>query len=409
MTEHRRRVLFVCSHPTQYSAPAFRAMAGQPGLEILVAYCGLGGAAPLMDPGFGIPVQWDIPLLDGYPWVHVPNKSWRPNDERVFGLINPGLWRLVRTGAFDALVAYTGYKNASFWIAVAAAKASGTPLLFGTDAHELRPRDQRIVKTYLKRVLWPWLFCLADVVIVPSSRSVILLRSLGIASERVVLTPIIVDNDWWSKRAEMVDGMAPRRRWGISELAKVVLFCGKLQPWKRPQDVLGAFARARVPGSYLVYAGEGPLRPELEREAEAFGLRQHVRFVGFVNQSSLPEVYKAADLLVVPSEYEPFGVVVNEAMLCGCPVVVSDRVGAGYELVSSGQNGFVFPCGDVTALAGILREVLPRPDRLWELGGAARKRVKTWSVTESTEALVEAVARAVELRRGRRSAVSAAG
>jgi glycosyltransferase involved in cell wall biosynthesis len=380
-------------------------MAGHPRLEILVAYCGLGGAVPHVDPGFGIEVKWDIPLLDGYPWVQVPNKSWRPNYERFFGLVNPELWGLVTTGAFDALVTYTGYKNASFWIAVAAAKATGTPLLFGTDAHELRSRDQRILKSHLKRVLWPWLFGLADVVIVPSSRSVVLLRSLGISPERVVLTPYVVDNDWWSKRAEMVDGLATRRHWAISEQAAIVLFCGKLQSWKRPQDALRAFARARVPGSYLVYAGEGPLRPELEREAEALGLTERVRFIGLVNQSSLPEVYRAADLLVVPSEYEPFGVVVNEAMLCGRPVVVSDRVGAGYELVCSGQNGFVFPCGDVTALAEILREALPWPDRLRQMGGAARKRMETWSLTENVDALLEAVARAVALRRGQCSDV----
>jgi glycosyltransferase involved in cell wall biosynthesis len=380
-------------------------MAGHPRLEILVAYCGLGGAVPHVDPGFGIEVKWDIPLLDGYPWVQVPNKSWRPNYERFFGLVNPELWGLVTTGAFDALVTYTGYKNASFWIAVAAAKATGTPLLFGTDAHELRSRDQRILKSDLKRVLWPWLFGLADVVIVPSSRSVVLLRSLGISPERVVLTPYVVDNDWWSKRAEMVDGLATRRHWAISEQAAIVLFCGKLQSWKRPQDALRAFARARVPGSYLVYAGEGPLRPELEREAEALGLTERVRFIGLVNQSSLPEVYRAADLLVVPSEYEPFGVVVNEAMLCGRPVVVSDRVGAGYELVCSGQNGFVFPCGDVTALAEILREALPWPDRLRQMGGAARKRMETWSLTENVDALLEAVARAVALRRGQCSDV----
>jgi glycosyltransferase involved in cell wall biosynthesis len=109
------------------------------------------------------------------------------------------------------------------------------------------------------------------------------------------------------------------------------------------------------------------------------GVAHRVRFLGFVNQSRLPDVYRAADILVLPSEYEPFGVVVNEAMLCGRPVIVSDRVGAKYDLVREGETGFVYPCGDIEALAQILREVLPDRERLRKMGEAARKRMETWS------------------------------
>src|SRR5262249_31333957 len=208
-------------------------------------------------------------------------------------------------------------------------------------------------KPLVKRWLWPWLFRLADVVIVPSSRGVALIRSLGIPVSRVMLTPYVVNNDWWIEQSECVDRAAVRRDWGVVKWAPIVLFCAKLQPWKRPQDVLRAFAKANVLGAHLVYAGEGPQRQELETEAKALGVAERVRFLGFTNQLQLPAVYRASDLLVLPSQYEPFGVVVNEAMLCRCPVAVSDRVGAGYDLVHPSQNGFIFPCGDVDALAGI--------------------------------------------------------
>src|SRR6266849_6986789 len=140
MKQGRYRVLLVCSHPVQYAAPMFRQMSQDPRLEILVAYCSLQGAEPGVDPGFGVEVVWDIPLLEGYPWELVPNKSPRPGIGRFLSLVNPGLWKLVRTGGFDAVVSYTGYAYASFWITTAAAKISGTPLLFGTDATTLLPR-----------------------------------------------------------------------------------------------------------------------------------------------------------------------------------------------------------------------------------------------------------------------------
>ena len=126
-------------------------------------------------------------------------------------------------------------------------------------------------------------------------------------------------------------------------------------------------------------AGEGSLRASLEEEAKSLGIFARVRFLGFVNQSALPRVYRSADLFVLPSDYEAFGVVVNEAMLCGCPVIVSDRVGARFDLLQEGETGFVFPAGDVGSLARILKAVLPDRQRLQVISRAAAHRMASWS------------------------------
>ena len=399
MNPNRRRVLLVCTHPVQYFAPILQRMARHPKLDIQVAYCSLQGAESGIDPGFGVAVAWDVPLLHGYPWRLVPNRSWQARLGRFWGLFNPGLWDLVRSGGQEAVILLTGYRYASFWIALIAAKFHRKALLFGTDASELRPRDGRRWKSVAKRLFWPVLFRLADVVIVPSSRGVELMLSLGLPANRVLLTPYVVDNDWWAEQAARVERNKVRRAWRIPEDALVVLFCAKLQSWKRPLDLLRAFAAADVPGAHLVFAGEGPLRAELQAEARSSGLNGRVRFLGFANQTQLPGVYRASDLMVLPSEYEPFGVVVNEAMLCGCPVVASDRVGAGYDLITSGQNGFIFPFGDIRSLTTILKESLSAPARLRTLGQAARARMQSWSPADNVNAVAEAVESAI----GRRS------
>ena len=383
MPDGRYRVLLVASHPVQYAAPLFRQMAQHPRLDPLVAYCNLQGAESRMDPEFGVEVRWDVPLLEGYPWVQAPNR---------------GIWKLIRSGEFDAVILFTGYRCVTFWVAAAAAKSNHTSLLFGTDAHELRARDGSAWKARWKRLLWPALFRLADVVIVPSTAGRDLMRLLGIRADGVIVTPYVVDNDWWIAQAGRVDRAEVRRGWNIPEQSPVVLFCAKLQPWKRPLDVLKAFAQANVPDSYLVYAGEGPMREQVAAEAHKLGMDARVRLLGFVNQSQLPGVYCAADLLVLPSEYEPFGVVVNEAMLCGCAVVASDRVGAAKDLIRAGENGFVFPCGDVDALARIFREFLLTHERLREMGRAARRRMESWSPHENIAGLVRALEKAVGLR-----------
>jgi glycosyltransferase involved in cell wall biosynthesis len=390
VADRRYRVLAVCAHPVQYMSPMLRRMAQHPQLDLKVAYCSLRGATAGHDPEFNATMQWDVPLLDGYDWVEVPNRG--SGSEGFFGLHNTGLWKFIREGRYDAVLIYTGYPRSSFWISYFAAKLSGTAFIFGTDATTLVPMTGPKWKKHVKRIIWPLLFRLASQVIVPSTGTRDLMRSLGIPEERITLTPYSVDNDWWLARSREIDRAAVRQIWGVGLDTGVVLFCAKLQPWKRPQDLLQAFAQAKLENATLIIAGDGPLRGEMERQAAELGIADRVRFLGFVNQTQLPALYTSSDLLVLPSSYEAFGVVVNEAYLCACPVVASDHVGAARDLIAPVNPGLIYPCGDVPALARILRDTLQDRRRLTEFGHAARAHMETWSPRENIAGTVEAVA-----------------
>lgn len=386
----RPRALFLMSHVIQYSSPMFRRLAQDSRLDLQIVYCTLQGAQPSIDPEFGVKVAWDTSVLDGYPWVHIPNRSPVPGLGRFFGLFNPGVWGLIRKSRFDAAI-LPGYFYFTAWIAIAAAKWTGTPILFITDSHSLRSWNaQSPWKLRFKKWLIPRIFSLARAILVSSSGGVEYVKSLGFESDRIFLLPTVVDNDWWTEQAAKVDRNEVRAAWNIPPDGMVALFCAKFQRWKGPMDLLEAFARANITNSYLVFAGDGPERKNLERRAAELGLADRVRFLGFVNQSQLPSVYCAADLFVLPSLFEPFGLVVNEAMLCGLPVAVSDRVGAKFDLVRPDENGYVFPAGDVDALAEILRQILPDPEKRARMGAAARQRMETWSPREYVSSIVRA-------------------
>ena len=397
MSEPRYRVLFVASHPVQYQAPVFRRLAAEPDVDIQVAYCTLKGAEAAHDPEFGVDVQWDVPLLDGYSWSEVPNRG--SGKESFFGFFNPALWNLIRKGNYDAVVSFIGYVRSTFWITCLAAKVSSTAFLFGTDATSLTPRDGRSWKVPIKKILWPLLFRLADQVIVPSSGSRDLMLSLHLPSDSVTLTPYCVDNDWWIAQSRKVDRNAVRALWSVSPADTVILFSAKLQPWKRPLDLLRAFAKANPPNACLIFAGEGPLRPKIEAEAQALGVASRVRLLGFVNQSRLPEVYTASDLLVLPSEFEPFGVVVNEAMSCGCVPVASSGCGSARDLVAPVSSDLVFRSGNIDALAKILLEAASNRERLQDLARSAFLHIQTWSLERNIAATIDAVRRAVARKR----------
>jgi glycosyltransferase involved in cell wall biosynthesis len=246
--------------------------------------------------------------------------------------------------------------------------------------------------------LLPKIFRLADIVIIPSEAGRQFILSMGISDSRVVLTPFVVDNAWWRERASEVDRGAIRREWGVPEDAPVILFCAKLQTWKRPGDVLNAFAKANVEGAFLVFAGDGPMRASLEAAAKILGIAERTRFLGFVNQTRLPSVYRSADLFVLPSEYDPCPVVVCEAMLCGCPVVLSDEIRGRFDIVKDGKTGFIYPCGNVDALARILADTLGDGAELAELSRNAVTRMETWSPRENVETAVMAMEQAIQLR-----------
>jgi glycosyltransferase involved in cell wall biosynthesis len=163
--------------------------------------------------------------------------------------------------------------------------------------------------------------------------------------------------------------------------------------------VLNAFAKANVEGTYLVFAGDGPMRASLEASAKTLGIAERVRFLGFVNQTGLPAVYRSADLFVLPSEYDPCPAVVCEAMLCGCPVVLSDEIRGRFDLVEDGETGFIYPCGNIDLLAGIVANSLRDRAKLAELSHRAVKRMETWSARENVEGLVMAVERASSRQR----------
>jgi glycosyltransferase involved in cell wall biosynthesis len=405
MFERPLRVLFVCSHPVQYMSPLLRRLSQDPELEVKTVYCTLRGAQAAHDPDFNAKVQWDTPLLEGYEWVQVPNKG--SGSESFFGLRNPSIRKRVQEGEYDAVVCHLSYMRASFWITYFACRSSKSAFLFGCDQNSLEPRDGRPWKKWVKRMGWPLLFGLADQVFATSSPAKSLIRSLGIPEARVTLTPLVVDNDWWLARSKRVNRNTTRAEWGATPSTAIVLFCAKLQPWKRPLDLLRAFAQANVPDSLLVFAGDGPLKASLQQEASALGISDRVRFIGFMNQTQLPAVYTSADLMVLPSSFEPFAVVVNESMLCACPAAASDQVGAGRDLILPVDPALIFPSGGVEALAKLLRTALADRAKLAELGQRARARMATWSPGEYTAAIVEAIRKAMAHKHGSGNELSA--
>jgi len=194
-----------------------------------------------------------------------------------------------------------------------------------------------------------------------------------------------------------------RARFGFGPQTRVIAFAAKFTDRKRPLDLIRAFARLPKDRPYgLLMAGSGARLDACRDHVSACGL-DRVAFAGFLNQTGIGEVYAAADCFVLPSEYETWGLVVNEAMNFALPVVVSDGVGAGPDLVEEGANGHRYPVGDVDALARALHAVLASDARREAMGRRSLEIVRRYSMSRTAEGVVDAVEAAAHFvpRRGR--------
>lgn len=378
MSNARRfRLAAVTSHPVQYQAPLFQRLARQPQIDLTVYYRSDSSLRGEVDPGFGVPVKWDRPLLDGYRHHFLRNPA-----EMVGELFR---------ARYDAVFIHS-YATATSLMAYVGALLSGTPVLLRTESELIRPRSRRVQA--LKSVFLRTLFRRTAAFLSIGSHNRAFYNHYGVREEHLYHTPYSVDNEFFVSEGSKWLGQKSRLKaaLGFRPCAPVVVFSGKLIPLKRPMDLLQAYRSLVKEGvqAGLLYIGDGELRLELERVASEHGLT-YVKVTGFRNQTELPRYYGAGDVFVLSSEFDPWGLVVNEAMLHSMPVIVSDRVGAGKDLVQEGITGFVYPVGDVSRLTEYLRQLLGDECMRERMGQAARARIDGWSL----DACVSEVCRAV--------------
>jgi glycosyltransferase involved in cell wall biosynthesis len=337
----RPRLGVLAYWPIQYHSPLYQRLAERGNVELDVLYLSDKGFRSAIDPEFGVPVAWDIDLLSGYAH-HFLTSGERP---AAFGRKVGELLRWLP--AQDAVVV-NGYASPWMVTAMALCRARGIPYLLRASSH---PQG---ISTGMRRQLRK----LGTRVAVAGAGGGLCMGNLNAEfyrrnhARRIFLAPNSVDNERFADTPE-ISKADLLRRWGLSGDRPVIMYCGKLSPRKRPLDLCAAIGR--LPGDVTtIFVGDGVLADRVRASLNPGG----GVVTGFINQAELPSYYHAADILVLPSEIEMWGLVINEGMAAGVLPVVTDRVGAASDLVQG--VGHVYPCGDVPALAAALSEAIER-------------------------------------------------
>lgn len=394
------RLGVLASHPIQYQAPLFRALAERLDLEVFFAH----RQTPEQQAraGFDTPFDWDVDLLSGYRHRFLRNRARRPGVDRFAGCDTPEIAEVVRAGRFDAFLV-AGWHLLSYWQAIRACRRGGVPVLVRGDSHLGMSRS--LAKRLVKEGLHRWLVRQFDGFLYVGRRNREYLLHYGADPGSLFFAPHFVDNAWFRARARAAAGERGtlRRSLGLAGHERVVLFAGRLVPFKRPGDLVRAITLVTAAaegreGVRLVVVGSGPLQGPLRDLALA--VQAPVVFAGFRNQTELPSFYDLADLIVLCSEgNETWGLAVNEAMACGTPAVVSHAVGCAPDLIDGGMTGAVFPMGDVQGLAATIRAMLGRKADP-AVQGALTEKMAIYSVETAVEGVLAAADRVRALRGG---------
>ncbi len=360
-------LLYLVSHPIQYQAPLLKRVAAESDIRFRVIFEHGRPTGPRFDPGFGRDIQWDLPLTEGYD-----NTDLADTD-------------LERQIHWADVVWIHGWQTPTLRRALGFALGMGTPVLMRGENCDIAMPDGTGLWRLAKRFYLKRIFRRCSAFLTIGSANARYYRDRGVAEERLFHTPYAIDNDRFAADAAAArpGRAALRAEIGVAPERPVVLFVGKLMARKRPDLLARAFMNPTVQdlNPALVFAGTG------EQEETVRALAPGAFFLGFCNQRDLPALYDLADVLVLPSEGEPWGLVINEAMACATAVVTSDQVGCASDLVTP-ACGAMFPSGDADALAAAIVHCL---ENAGAMGRAAREAITPWSFEADLRGLRQAI------------------
>jgi len=315
----------------------------------------------------------------GDPRAVLPAQRWKAVAE---------IRERLRSGAYD-LLHLAGWGHPVLLGAMMAARIEGLPVTMESDTP--LPRREALWRRLAKRALYPMLFSLPRRFLPAGTRQAAYLKAYGVKNDRVRAAHMTVDVQALSGfvAKERANARAClREKCGIAGDTILFLYLGRLESFKGLQDLFDAFLnlRSRRKDIALLLAGSGSLESFVRETSAAL---RAVHFLGHLTGPDVWRAYCASDVFVLPSRREPWGLVVNEAMACGLPVIVSDAAGCIDDLVNA-ETGLTFPAGDAARLASLMEELADDGGMRQRLGSNARRLISTWTLARESRCVADA-------------------
>ena len=296
------------------------------------------------------------------------------------------------------LVHLAGWGHPLLQAALMVSWLRGIPVTMETDTP--LPVGLPVWKRVVKRLVYPLLFKVPAIFLPGGTRQAAYLRHYAVSTERIQVAQMTVDVKAIAAHADKIDTAGRshvRVRWGLPLGAVVFLYVGRLEPHKGIQTLVNAFSMLRpvsVPVALLL-VGDGSMRADLAKMALA---DRRICCTGRLSGTALLDVYAAADVFVLPSRFEPWGLVINEAMACGLPVIATDRVGCVDDLVIDGETGYVVSSESMDTLTSVMTKLCQDHILRDKMAHNSRSLIAGWTIEKEAEIIVNTWNRTLELQ-----------
>lgn len=383
-----KKIGILVTHPVQYLSVLFRELAKSS--DLTVYYC-LNPDQRQQGNDFGVNFNWDVPLLQGYRYKFLNNISRNPDMHTYWGCDTPEIAEEIRDSRFDMFIIFGWYYKSAHQ-ALAACRKQEVPVYARGDSTIM---SNKFIVRIFKKVFFRIFLNKFDGFLAPGRKFREYLRFYGVGEDKIIFCPHFVDNHFFKNMAfqSRQNRDLLRREFGIEPDDFVFLFCGKLIKRKSPLDMLKALAVLKSKGidAKAIIAGDGVLRNMLQRYAQEKEL--NVSFLGFRNQSQLPQIYALSDCLVLPSTWsETWGLVVNEAFACAVPAIVSSRAGCVRDMIEEGATGYSYKYADIRALSGCMARLISDYKNKVNFSAEIERKLKTYCVEEAVSSIMKVVA-----------------
>ncbi len=389
MPERKFKIAILTSHVIQYQDSLFKQIAKHPRIDLTVLFCSKDGAEEYWDEDFGLSLKWNIDALTGYKHKFLKNYRLCKTTSLFFHYCNLPVVKEIKRGRFDAILIMCGWNYCTSWLTILTCILRNVPFLLYGDSSFIK--NSGIIKEMPKR----FIFSKASGFMITGAMNVEYYKYYGADPKLFFAMPWAVDNKKFTKISGIVkqDKDKLRASHNLSCYKVMIAFSGKLIKRKNPIHVLQALELMKNRNKVeVMYIGSGG-----EKESLADYVRTHningVHFLGFINQDEMPKILGISDVFVLPSSFDPRGTVVNEAMACGLPVVISNMVGVygKGDIVRDGDNGFVHNVGDIPHLAAILDRLAEDKELREKMGRRSLEIISEWSYDEDIEGILKAL------------------
>jgi len=373
------RLVVVTEIISPYRIPVFNALARLPEIDLHVIFLAETDSSMR---------QWRV-YTDEIQFSYEVLPSWRQRIGKHNLLLNKHVTRALRQ-ANPEVILCGGYNYLASWQALRWAKRNAVPFLLWCES---TAGDRRNLYRIVEGVKRTFLNDCSGFVVPGKSASEYVRQLAG--SDDIFVAPNAVDTKLFSAQCEVAQIRAARLRGELGLPDRYFLYVGRLVPEKGLSDLLQAYAnldsqlRSEVG---LVIAGDGPIRAEMEAAAQS-NFPGNVHFAGFVERDQLASYYSLAECLVLPTHTDTWGMVVNEAMACGLPIICTDVAGCAADLISS--NGILVAVSKISELSDAMRAIATDPELRNRMSAESRRLIQGYSPQHCAEGIAKAAFAAV--------------